>query len=77
MADQRYLTIKGAAARYPAKPSAWRKWVSNGQLGVAVVRFGRLVFVDSVILDERISRSGQLLVAPVDATVVTKAGGRR
>ena len=62
--EKRYLTVAGATARYGPRPSAWRKWIRTKQLGNAVVRFGKLVFLDSVVLDERIANSGKLLVNP-------------
>lgn len=60
--ERRYLTVPGAAAKYGPKPPAWRKWIRSKQLGSGVVRFGKLVFLDSVVLDERIARTGRLLV---------------
>jgi hypothetical protein len=59
---KRYLKVGEAEQKYGPKPSAWRKWILNGQLGSAVVRAGRLVFLDSDLLDERIAKTGQILV---------------
>jgi hypothetical protein len=75
MESRRFLGIKDARTHYGGSVAAWRKWVRLGQLGSAVVRFGRLVFLDSVVLDERIAKTGRLLVngqdldAKVPATV--------
>ena len=60
--QKRYLKVNDGTERYGPRPSAWRKWIRNDQLGCAVVRFGRLVFLDSVVLDDRLARTGQLLV---------------
>jgi hypothetical protein len=58
---RRYLTVEEGHARYGGKPSAWRRWILNGALGDAVVRFGRLVRVDAWKLDHRLQETGQLL----------------
>jgi len=60
---RRFFKVTEGEERYGPKVSAWRKWVLNGSLGEAVVRCGRLVLLDSVILDERLARTGQLLVS--------------
>lgn len=60
--EKRYLSVPDAEARYGPKQSSWRKWIHTNQLGGAVVRFGKLVFLDSLVLDERIAKTGQLLV---------------
>ena len=60
--EKRFENIAGARARYGGSAAAWRKWVRTNQLGCAVVRFGKLVFVDSQVLDERLAKTGQLLV---------------
>lgn len=64
MDQRRYFKVHEGPARYGAKESAWRKWVLSGALGDAVVRFGRLVMLDSTVLDERIAETGQLLASP-------------
>jgi hypothetical protein len=58
----RYFRVTEGEERYGPKASAWRKWILNGSLGDAVIRCGRLVFLDSVILDDRLARTGKLLV---------------
>jgi hypothetical protein len=60
---RRFFKVTEGEQRYGAKTSAWRKWVLNGSLGEAVVCCGRLVLLDSVILDERLARTGQLLIS--------------
>lgn len=60
---RRFFKVTEGEERYGPKVSAWRKWVLSGALGEAVVRCGRLVLLDSVILDERLARTGQLLVS--------------
>ena len=60
--NKKYLSLSGASGHYGGRPSAWRKWVANGSLGKAVCRFGRLVMVNTEIIDERLATTGQLLV---------------
>jgi hypothetical protein len=60
---RRFENIPGARARYGGSDAAWRKWVRLGLLGKAVVRCGRLVMLDTAILDSRIAETGQLLVS--------------
>lgn len=62
--DRRYLQVNDCATRYGGSRAAWRRWVANGLLGQVVCRFGRLVMIDTVRLDERLDRTGQLLVRP-------------
>jgi hypothetical protein len=64
---KRYLRVGEAEQKYSPKRSAWRKWILSGVLGNAVIRCGRLVLLDSVILDERLARTGQLLVTKPSA----------
>jgi len=59
---RRYLNVAQAEARYGPRESAFRKWIANGQLGSAVVRAGRLVFLDALVLDKRLLQTGNLLV---------------
>jgi len=68
MNTRRFFKVTEGEQRYGPKASAWRKWVLNGSLGEAVVRCGRLVLLDSTILDERLSRTGQILVGPKNTT---------
>ena len=58
----RYFRVSEGEERYGPKVSAWRKWIANDSLGEAVVRCGRLVMLDSAVLDERLVRTGKLLV---------------
>jgi hypothetical protein len=71
--EKRYLTVEDAEAQYGPKRSSWRKWIRTGQLGTAVVRFGKLVFVDSVVLNERIAKTSQLLLNGNDLDVQAQA----
>lgn len=76
--ETRFLNIKGASDRYGGTPSAWRKWVRLGLLGGAVVRFGRLVMLDSTTLDRRLSETHQLLVSkPAKASAQASDGNQR
>jgi hypothetical protein len=66
---RRFFKVAEGEERYGGKVSAWRKWVLSGALGDAVKRFGRLVRIDATILDERLARTGQLLISsPHEAT---------
>ena len=67
---RRYIRVLEGPQRYGGKHSAWRKWILNGSLGEAVVRLGRVVVLDTVILDQRLATTHQLLVQPGD-------GGKR
>ena len=58
---RRYLSLPEASARYGAHVATWRTWVRLGLLGDALVRLGGLVRIDSVVLDARLSATGQLL----------------
>jgi hypothetical protein len=60
--EKLYLNVAEASARYGPKPSAFRKWIRTGQLGSAVVRCGKSVFLDSRLLKQRLQQTGQLLV---------------
>lgn len=62
MEERRFLNVSEARMRYGPTVSAWRKWIRDGSLGNAVMRFGRLVLLDSSVLDDRLARTGQLLV---------------
>jgi hypothetical protein len=62
---RRYLNVAQAEARYGPRESAFRKWIASGQLGSAVVRAGRRVFLDALVLDKRLSETGNLLVGGV------------
>ena len=59
---KRFIRVQEGQERYSPKPSAWRKWILNGALGDAVVRAGRIVMLDTAVLDERLARTGQLLI---------------
>ena len=61
--QKRYVDVAGGEARYGPTKSAFRKWIRNGSLGRAVVRAGRRVFLDTVLLDKRLLETGRLLVA--------------
>ena len=52
---RRYLNVAQAEDRYGPRESAFRKWIASGQLGSAVVRAGRRVFLDALVLDKRLS----------------------
>ena len=58
---RRYISVEESHERYGPKPAAWRRWIQDGSLGDAVVRFGRLVRLDAAKLDERLAETGQLL----------------
>jgi hypothetical protein len=61
------LKIEEASKKYGPTPSAFRRWVLEGSLGSAAVkRCGRLVFIDSSVLDARLAQTGQLLVSDDD-----------
>ncbi|MGA2857322.1 MAG: hypothetical protein ABSE40_10655 [Candidatus Sulfotelmatobacter sp.] len=60
---RRFLKVTELEERYGPKASAWRKWILSGSLGSAVIRAGRLVLVDSEVLDERLARTGQMLIS--------------
>jgi hypothetical protein len=75
MNQKQLLNISQASQRYGPKPSAFRKWILNRSLGNdAVVRCGRLVFLDSAVLDERIARTGQLLISRKEKSNSPRAG---
>lgn len=59
---KRYRTILESTRTYGGHESGWRRWIREGRLGNAVVRLGRLLFIDSVVVDERLRRTGQLLL---------------
>ncbi len=61
----KYIRLDEASFRYGASVAAWRRWVRQDLLGTAVVRFGRLVLLDTAQLDDRLRRTGQLLCDPV------------
>lgn len=60
----RYLPVRTCALKYGGSVPAWRRWVASGLLGDVVCRFGRLVLIDTQKLDDRLDRTGQLLVKP-------------
>jgi len=60
--SQKYLSLLAASGQYGGTTSAWRKWASTGLLGDALCRFGRLVMVDTEILNARLKDTKQLLV---------------
>jgi hypothetical protein len=70
----RYITVKQATVQYGGTNFAWRRWVSQGSLAEAVVRFGRLVMIDTQVLDERLQRTGQLLVYTNDTVAKVTSG---
>jgi hypothetical protein len=60
---KRFLRISEAPERYGPTTSSFRKWVREGTLGDAVKRCGRVVVLDTGVLDERLAKTGQLLVS--------------
>jgi len=74
---RRYLNVAQAEARYGPRESAFRKWIANGQLGSAVVRAGRLVFLDALVLDKRLLQTGNLLVAGAQSRLAESQHSRR
>jgi hypothetical protein len=72
--QKRYLKVNDATGRYGPTPSAWRKWIRNDQLGSAVIRCGKLVFLDSLALDKRLAKTGQLLVSALPSDGETIRG---
>jgi hypothetical protein len=59
---RRYLRVREAPEKYGGTGAAWRRWILGGRLGDAVVRLGRIVMLDSAKLDDRLERTGQLLL---------------
>jgi hypothetical protein len=72
--EGRFLNIREASKHYGGTESAWRKWIRLKLLGDGVCRMGRLVMVNSTILDERLARTGQLLTSasPKPTSTATK-----
>ena len=73
---RRFFQVIEGGERYGGKVSAWRKWVLSGALGDAVVRCGRLVLLDSTILDERLAKTGQLLISSPQGNRTTSSPHR-
>jgi len=63
---RRYISVGEAPQRYSGTAAGWRRWILDGSLGDAVVRFGRLVRLDAAKLDERLQQTGQLLIRSKD-----------
>jgi hypothetical protein len=78
---KRFLRVEEGKERYGPTAAWWRKHVSLGTLGKAVVRAGRIVLLDSELLDERLARTGQLLTdkknagAKADTVASMRASG--
>jgi hypothetical protein len=71
--SRQFLKIQEASQKYGPTVSAFRRWILEGSLGTAAVkRFGRLVFLDGAVLDERVSRTGKLLVSNDDSQTTAK-----
>jgi hypothetical protein len=70
---KRFLRVLEAEERYGPKPAWWRKHIRLGTLGEVVIRAGRIVLLDSELLDERLARTRQLLLDDGNAGARTDA----
>jgi hypothetical protein len=66
---KRFLRIWEAEQKYGPKPSWWRKHIALNTLGNGVARAGRIILLDSWVLEERLARTGQLLVSEAERSL--------